>query len=93
MRALPEKARRGGGFALGEVQRGETPPDWKPMSSVGLGVREIRIRTGREFRVLYVVNRPECIYVLHVFEKKTRRTSWADIEIGRRRFASLRERT
>jgi phage-related protein len=37
----------------------------------------------------YVTMRPEAIYVLHAFEKKTQKTSWRDLEIGRDRFRAL----
>lgn len=40
------------------------------METVGAGVREIRIRVERAYRVLYVAKFPEAIYVLHAFEKK-----------------------
>src|SRR6267142_6473492 len=46
--------------------------DWKPMQTVGPGVREIRIHIGGAHRVLYVATRADAIYVLHAFEKKTR---------------------
>jgi phage-related protein len=36
-------------------------------------VREIRIRAGGAFRVIYLATRPEGIYVLHCFQKKTKR--------------------
>jgi phage-related protein len=45
LRELPEEARREAGFQLDRVQRGLEPFDWKPMSSVGAGVREIRVRS------------------------------------------------
>src|SRR3954451_17931375 len=44
-----------GGDQLDRVQQGLEPNDWKHMSSVGTGVREIRIREERgAFRVAYV---------------------------------------
>ena len=39
-----DEARREAGHQLGRVQEGEDPIDWKPMETVGAGVREIRIR-------------------------------------------------
>ncbi|MGE3465148.1 MAG: type II toxin-antitoxin system RelE/ParE family toxin [Pseudomonadales bacterium] len=49
------------------------------MPDIGPGVREIRIRIGVAWRVVYVANRDEAIYVLHAFQKKTQRTSRRDI--------------
>ena len=54
IRGFPDNVRRIAGFQLWRVQRELEPNDWKPMSSVGLGVQEIRIRTAAEHRVLYV---------------------------------------
>ena len=42
--ATSEDARREAGHALYEVQKGHDPSDWKPMPTIGAGVREIRIR-------------------------------------------------
>ena len=38
------EARREAGHQLSRVQDGQQPTDWKPMETVGAGVREIRIR-------------------------------------------------
>ena len=43
------------------------------MPSIGAGVAEMRIRLGRELRVLYVAKFAEGIYVLHAFLKRSRR--------------------
>src|SRR5262245_47068552 len=89
LRAFPALARRLAGFQLRRVQQGLDPDDWKPMQKVGPGVREIRIRIAGTHRVFYVATRAEAIYVLHAFEKKTRKTSSHDLEIGRDRLRAL----
>ncbi|MBI5505777.1 MAG: type II toxin-antitoxin system RelE/ParE family toxin [Deltaproteobacteria bacterium] len=89
LRAFPDDARARSGYEVYRVQLGLDPTDWKPMISAGEGVREIRVRTGREHRLLYVARFAEAVYVLHVFEKKTRKTSRADIEIGKTRYREL----
>ena len=83
LRAFPEEARRDAGFNLDFVQRGLDPLDWKPMRAVGPGVKEIRARdaTGA-FRVIYLAAKPEGVYVLHCFQKKTRKTRKADIDLA-----------
>ncbi|PJK13209.1 hypothetical protein CO614_02245 [Lysobacteraceae bacterium NML120232] len=87
LRAFPESARREAGHDLRLVQRGVEPRDWKPMSSVGAGVREIRNRTeDGAFRVFYVVEDGNAVYVLHAFVKKTQRTSKTDIDKGKARY-------
>ena len=61
------------------------------MTTVGVGVKEIRIHTGLEHRVLYVARFAEGIYVLHAFEKHTRKTSKRDTDLARERFRALIE--
>jgi phage-related protein len=89
LRSFPALARRLAGFQLRRVQRGLDPDDWKPMQTVGPGVREIRIHIAGAYRVFYVATRAEAIYVLHAFEKKTQKTSAQDLRIGRDRFRAL----
>jgi phage-related protein len=89
VRDFPPDARSRAGYELYLVQTGLYPSDWKPMSSVGAGVREIRVRSGREHRILYVAKFEEGIYVLHAFEKKTQRTSKADLERARQRLRKI----
>ena len=59
------------------------------METVGAGVREIRIRVEKAYRVLYVAKFPEAIYVLHAFEKKTQRTSKTDLDLASTRYRQL----
>jgi phage-related protein len=89
VRTFPALVRRLTGFQLRRTQQGLDPDDWKPMPSVGPGVREIRIHTEGAYRVFYVAAFEEAIYVLHSFEKKTRKTAARHLEIGRQRFRAL----
>ncbi|MGB5293416.1 MAG: type II toxin-antitoxin system RelE/ParE family toxin [Thermoanaerobaculia bacterium] len=89
LRRFPEKARSRAGYQLRRIQEGLEPGDWKSMPLVGAGVREIRIHTGREHRILYVTKFEEAIYVLHAFEKKTQRTAIADLDLAKRRFSEI----
>jgi len=91
LRAFPVSARREAGFQLGLVQEGRDPDDWKPMNTVGRGVREVRIRDeAGAFRVIYVASFEGAIFVLHCFQKKSRKTSPADLELATRRYKDLR---
>lgn len=82
--AFPADTRREAGYQLESVQRGVEPQDWKPMASVGPGVREIRIREpSGAFRVVYLATRPEAIYVLHSFQKKSQQTSRQDLALAK----------
>ena len=89
LRAFPDTARRVAGFQLRRVQAGLDPIDWKPMPTVGPGVREIRIHSEREDRIFYVAQFAEAVYVLHAFEKRSRKTAPPDIELGRTRYRQL----
>jgi phage-related protein len=87
---FPVSARREAGYQLFKVQHGAEPSDWKPMGTVGRGVREIRIREpGSAFRVLYVARFADAVYVLHCFPKKTRKTRKADLELAAKRYRDL----
>ena len=89
LQAFTRDARRLAGFQLRLVQQGLEPLGWKPMPSIGPGVREIRIHTEVEHRVCYVAKFTEAIYVLHAFEKRTRKTSQHDVELARQRYQAL----
>jgi phage-related protein len=92
IRAFPDHARQRAGRQLHLVQEGQEPSDWKPVTTVGPGVREIRIHDRGEFRVLFIAQFVEAVYVLHVFEKKTRKTRAADIQVARHRLRHLTRR-
>ena len=90
LRGFPLDARREAGHQLDQVQRGRDPDDWKPMASIGQGVREIRVREASgAFRVIYVAKFEDAIYVLHCFQKKTQKTSARDIEVAAGRYRDL----
>jgi phage-related protein len=90
LRAFPGEARREVGYQLEHVQEGVDPDDWKPRSVVGSGVREIRVReSSGAFRCIYLATRPEGIYILHCFQKKTQKTSQQDLDLAQRRFKSI----
>ena len=90
LRRFPDNARQDAGFQLDKVQRGRDPDDWKPMKSIGPGVKEIRIRdiTGA-FRVIYLATIADAVYVLHCFQKKSKQTSNKDIQLARKRYKDL----
>ena len=63
--------------------------DWKVMHTVGAGVREIRIHTGIEHRVLYVAKFAEAVYILHAFEKRSRKATTRDVDLAAQRYQAL----
>ena len=91
IRAFPEQVRRQAGFELRQVQHGLDPSDWKPMRSVGSGVREIRIRDASgAFRILYIASLADAVYVLHAFQKKTQKTERRELDVAILRLRLLR---
>jgi phage-related protein len=83
VRAFPDHARIDAGWQLELVQRGEDPEDWKPMPTIGPGVREIRIREASgAFRVVYLATLEDRVLVLHAFQKKTQATPKKDIDLA-----------
>ena len=90
LRAFPDQAKKETGYQLDRVQRGEKAEDWKPLSTVGPGVQEIRVRDAAGiFRVIYIAKFAYAIYVLHCFQKKTEKTSKADLDLAEKRYRDL----
>ncbi len=90
IKGFPDKAKRQVGHELDKVQRGQEPSDWKPMKTIGQGVREIRIKDEQGiYRVVYVVNFLDLVHVLHAFQKKTEKTAKHDLELAKKRLKQL----
>ena len=89
IRCFPVAAKRECGHQLEKVQRGLDPNDWKPVSQVGPGVREIRVQDRGQFRVIYVAKFEDAIYVLHAFQKKAQQIRKTDMDSARREYQSV----
>ena len=89
MRRCAPDVQDAAGVELRTLQHGIMPPDWKPMPTVGVGVGEIRIHTNTEHRIFFVAKFHEAIYILHIFEKRSRKTARRDLELGRARFRTV----
>jgi phage-related protein len=88
--AFPIAVRKVAGFELWQVQEGLMPSDFKPLLEVGQGAYEIRVHVAGEWRVIFVARFADAIYVLHAFQKKTRKTGKPDIELARRRYRQIK---
>ncbi len=90
LKAFPAAVMDDMGHQLFLVQCGLDPDDWKPMATIGSGVKEIRVRddTGI-FRTVYLATRPEAVYVLHCFQKKAQQTAQRDIKLARKRLQEI----
>ena len=90
IREFPAEAQRRTGVELLRVQFGGEPFDWKPMKTIGSGVREIRVRDeSGAYRTIYLATKAHAIYVLHAFQKKTQATSEKDIELAKLRLKEI----
>jgi phage-related protein len=93
IRDFPDSARYRAGVELRAVQRGLEPDDWKPMATIGSGVREIRIRDAAgAFRIVYLATLADLVLVLHAFQKKTQRTAQRDIDLAVKRLKEWKAR-
>jgi len=70
---------------------GRDPIDWKPMQTIGAGVREIRLRDASgAFRVIYVATFADAVHVLHAFQKKSQKTARRDLDLAAARLRDLK---
>lgn len=95
LRELPEEVKDEIGFALERVQRGKMPENAKPLKGISPGVLEIVSDfRGDTFRAVCAVRFPEAVYVLHVFQKKSKRgiaTPKHEIELVKKRLRQVVE--
>ena len=90
--AFPKTARTRAGHELFMIQVRRNPDDWKPISSVGPGACEIRVRDPHgAYRVIYVAKFTDAVYVLHAFQKKTQKTARADLDLAMQRYRIAQE--
>jgi phage-related protein len=96
LREFPEAVKDEMGFALYEAQCGLKPLDAKPLKGFG-GANVLEIVSDYQtdtYRAVYTVRFGERLYVLHAFQKKSRKriaTSPSDIELIKRRLKQAEE--
>ena len=77
---------------LFRVQMGLMPNNYKPMSTVGPSAYEIRVQDADGIaRLMYVAKFHDTICVLHVFTKKSQKTTKTDIDIAKKRYREARD--
>ncbi len=96
LKGLPGVVQDTVGTLLLDVQYGETPFGAKLLRGFGgAGVLEIaEDHDGSTFRAVYTVNFPQAVYVLHVFQKKSKRgiaTPKRDLDLVRSRYQLARQ--
>ena len=94
IRGFPHEARNTTGQQLSKVQYGRSPYDWKPMSGIGAGVKEIRVKAADGiYRTIYIAKFAEAVYVLHALQKKTQKTRKQDLDLARIRLKTIKPRS
>jgi len=96
LKTFPEEVRLAMGYALYLAQTGGKHPDAKPLKGFGgAGVLEVvEDFKGNAYRAMYTLKLEGAVYVLHAFQKKSRKgiqTSQADIELVKRRLSRAAE--
>jgi len=94
--ALPAEVRRAMGYAVWLAQIGDKHPDAKPLKGFGgSGVLEVVEDFDRgTYRTVYTVRFAGAVYVLHVFQKKSKKgikTPAGEIELVRKRLNQAEE--
>jgi phage-related protein len=91
--SFPDSVKSNLGFNLRLLQQGEQPTDYRPMSSIGPGVFELRDQDERAwYRVIYLSRIHGVLHVLHCFEKRSRETPMKEIHAARQRLKEVRAR-
>jgi phage-related protein len=95
LRDFPDGAQKLLGDELQLIQFGGMPKDAKPFKGVGSGVIEIALRYASDaFRVVLALQIGRRIYVLHAFQKKSKKgiaTPKRDVDLVKKRYAEARE--
>jgi len=92
LQEFPVEVRRELGRAIYDLQKGHklSMPLSKPITSVGRGVEELRVKdSSGAYRVFYFARLGSAILVFHAFQKKTQKTPKHEIELGRKRLKEL----
>ena len=89
LKSFPSAVQDEVGYALFLAQRGEKHLAAKPMRGLGAGVWEVVADDrGNTFRAVYLVRLSNRVYVLHAFQKKSKRgvaTPQTEIDLIKRR--------
>ena len=92
---FPKGAQKLLGDELQLIQFGGMPKDAKPFKGIGSGVLELALRfASGAYRVVTAVQLGTRIYVLHAFQKKSKRgieTPKREVDVIRKRYAEAQE--
>jgi phage-related protein len=95
LRDFPDGAQKLLGDELQLIQFGGMPKDAKPFKGIGSGVLELALRyTSDAYRVVLAVQIGKRIYVLHAFQKKSKKgieTPKRDVDLIKKRYTEAQE--
>jgi len=95
LQAFPKDAQKLMGDELQLIQFGGMPKDAKPFKGIGSGVFEIALRYATDaYRTVLAVQLGKKVYVLHAFQKKSRKgiaTPKQDIDLIKQRYAEAKD--
>ena len=95
IRSFPEGAQKLLGDELQLLQFGGMPKDAKPFKGIGSGIVEIALRYDKDaYRTVVAVQLGKKLYVLHAFQKKSKRgiaTPKADVDLIKQRYKEATE--
>lgn len=93
--SFPPEVRKIIGDELQLIQFGGMPKDAKPFKGLGSGIIELAIRYDKDaYRTVLAIQLGNCIYVLHVFQKKSKtgiKTPQEDINLIRKRLNEAKQ--
>lgn len=96
IKSFPKSAQKLLGDGIQLIQFGGMPKNAKPFKGVGPGVLEIALRHDAEaYRAVLAVQIGEYVYVLHAFQKKSKKGSATpkfDVDLIKQRYAAAKER-
>jgi len=92
LRGFPDEVKQDIGYGLFQLELGQSPPDRKPVRTVGPGVYELREADAATWYRLLYERRGRKIYVLHCFRKTSNAIEQNDINTATRRRSAVLER-
>jgi len=94
LKALPPTAQEAIGYALYEAQLGQFPHNAKPLTGLSGVIEIVEDLNKNTYRAVYATKLGEYLYVLHVFQKKSKqgiKTPKEDIELIKQRLKLAKE--
>lgn len=89
---FPDAVKRSMGFALYQAQKGEKHVHAKPLKRLGV-IEVVENDRSGTYRAVYTVEIKEAVYVLHVFQKKSKKgiaTPLQEIDLIKKRLEEVR---